>query len=667
MIRRLALLAASLTLALAATSGQASAAVNHPFLSAITNLGLEDACGAAYKGGLYVSDYYHNRIVTPGSPMTNVDPTGGPCKLAFDPSGNLYVNNWHHNVKRYGSGEIPAGSGSAIDSSQPTGLAVDPGSGDLYVAHRTYVAKYTAPVSAGNAPAAIIGEGSLNAAYGIGVSNYPATDGYLYVPDAADHTVKVFDPATSLETPVAEMDGSATPQEGFVHLVDSEVAVDQSSGHVYILDVIGHGLSEHPAAALDEFNAAGEFRGQVTGFTSGEPSGIAIDEETGNLYVTSGNSEGSAVFVYGPTAPAHRLVVTKLGTGDGSLTSSPKGIHCGSACAAEYDEGKQVTLFATPDGHSNFSGWVVVGSQPCPGTGSCTVLMNADVQVTATFTEPTQQTLTVTETGTGEGSVTSSPAGISCPGTCAEGFAEGRLVTLTATPAPHSKLAGWTGCDSNPSPSECKATMSSAKAVSAQFDSLAPKTLSVSVSGAGTVTSTPQGIHCPGECAAPFDEGALVTLTAIPAPDLDFLGWSGGGCSGTARTCQVAMSSAQAVSASFPAAGPGPSDALAQGAALTRLSPRLRLGAVTVKGASVRLRLRVPGPGSLSVEGRGLQRRELKVAEAGALVLGLHLRRSARRALHRGWTLRTRAKAAFRPLAGKTLRATRRLRFRARR
>ena len=101
-----------------------------------------------------------------------------------------------------------------------------------------------------------------------------------------------------------------------------------------MLDAIGHGKSEHPEAVLDEFNAAGDYRGQITGFTDAEPSGIAFQEGTHNVYVTSGNSEGSAVFVYGPTAPAHTLKVTKTGSGGGTVTSSPAGIDCGKRPAA---------------------------------------------------------------------------------------------------------------------------------------------------------------------------------------------------------------------------------------------------------------------------------------------------------------------------------------------
>ncbi len=54
-------------------------------------------------------------------------------------------------------------------------------------------------------------------------------------------------------------------------------------------------------------------------------------------------------------------------------------------------------------------------------------------------------TLAVTKAGTGSGTVTSSPAGISCGSTCSADFASGTSVTLTARRASGSTFAGWGG------------------------------------------------------------------------------------------------------------------------------------------------------------------------------------------------------------------------------
>ena len=78
----------------------------------------------------------------------------------------------------------------------------------------------------------------------------------------------------------------------------------------------------------------------------------------------------------------YTLTVEKSGTGSGTITSSPAGINCGSDCNESYDQGTSVTLTATPAPGSTFGGWSQGG---CSGTGTCVVIMNADIAVTAAF------------------------------------------------------------------------------------------------------------------------------------------------------------------------------------------------------------------------------------------------------------------------------------------
>ena len=57
-------------------------------------------------------------------------------------------------------------------------------------------------------------------------------------------------------------------------------------------------------------------------------------------------------------------------------------------------------------------------------------------------------------------------------------------------------------------------------------------TLTVAVTGSGTVTSTPAGIDCGPTCSASFSTGTSVTLTATPAVGSTFAGWSPVECGG---------------------------------------------------------------------------------------------------------------------------------------
>jgi len=76
------------------------------------------------------------------------------------------------------------------------------------------------------------------------------------------------------------------------------------------------------------------------------------------------------------------LVVSKTGAGSGNVTSQPAGIACGATCSAGYPSGTQVTLTATPDAGSTFTGWTDGG---CSGTGACIIALTAATAVGAAF------------------------------------------------------------------------------------------------------------------------------------------------------------------------------------------------------------------------------------------------------------------------------------------
>lgn len=76
-------------------------------------------------------------------------------------------------------------------------------------------------------------------------------------------------------------------------------------------------------------------------------------------------------------------------------------------------------------------------------------------------------------------------------------------------------------------------------------------TLTVSVSGTGTVASQPAGISCSSaSCSSAFSANTLVALTATPASGQSFVGWTGA-CTGAASSCTVTLDQARAVGATF--------------------------------------------------------------------------------------------------------------------
>lgn len=77
----------------------------------------------------------------------------------------------------------------------------------------------------------------------------------------------------------------------------------------------------------------------------------------------------------------YTLSVTLAGSSTGSVTSKPGGINCGSTCTASYASGTKVQLTATPETGAFFNGW----SGACTGETACSLLMNKNATVTATF------------------------------------------------------------------------------------------------------------------------------------------------------------------------------------------------------------------------------------------------------------------------------------------
>jgi len=106
--------------------------------------------------------------------------------------------------------------------------------------------------------------------------------------------------------------------------------------------------------------------------------------------------------------------------------------------------------------------------------------------------------LTVAVSGSGSGVVTSTPVGISCPGTCSASFSSGTSVTLTEAAAAGSEFTGWSGACTGTG--ACSVAMTSAQSVTATFQAIAQTSTTLTVS------------------SAQADVGSSVTFTANVAP-----------------------------------------------------------------------------------------------------------------------------------------------------
>jgi hypothetical protein len=75
-------------------------------------------------------------------------------------------------------------------------------------------------------------------------------------------------------------------------------------------------------------------------------------------------------------------------------------------------------------------------------------------------------------------------------------------------------------------------------------------TLTVTLAGTGTVTSSPAGINCPGTCTSAFALDQTVVLTGTPTAPATSVTW-GAACVPNGNTCSVDLNTNQTITATF--------------------------------------------------------------------------------------------------------------------
>ncbi|WP_461489127.1 InlB B-repeat-containing protein, partial [Pontibacter sp. HJ8] len=162
--------------------------------------------------------------------------------------------------------------------------------------------------------------------------------------------------------------------------------------------------------------------------------------------------------------------------------------------------------------------------------------MAFDLELVGTLASPPPAQYTLTVTTAGSGTVSKSPNQTS--------YASGSTVSLTATPASGYQFAGWSG-DASGNTNPLTVTMTGNKAITANFTAVpAQYSLAVSTNEGGTVTKDPD--------QASYTAGTTVKLTATPASEYQFSGWSGD-ASGNINPLIVTMEGNKAITATFTA------------------------------------------------------------------------------------------------------------------
>jgi hypothetical protein len=253
----------------------------------------------------------------------------------------------------------------------------------------------------------------------------------------------------------------------------------------------------------------------------------------------------TATFPDGQTAVASRGIQV---TARPQLTVQPPangtvsggGISCPGTCTAAYNAGEPVTLNATPDSGFVFTGW----GGACGGKGACSLTMDGNKNVTASF--GARHTLTVQVSGGG----TVSGGGINCPGTCSVTVDPGTPITLQANASGGNGLKSWGG-DCGGRNATCTVTMNGDHSVSATFAPLPKLTVDV---GPGGVVNATGGHTCSTTCTYTYNFNQQVNLTAVPDGGgvTTFSTWEDD-CSGFGgqRTCTLTMTTDHSAHATF--------------------------------------------------------------------------------------------------------------------
>ncbi len=161
-------------------------------------------------------------------------------------------------------------------------------------------------------------------------------------------------------------------------------------------------------------------------------------------------------------------VGSRVGTGPGGISGCTTS---NGTCSADLEYGEQITLTERPSAHQTFKEW----SGACTGsTRECMVTMTEAKNVTAIF-QPNHVHLETHKQGSGTGTITSKSGGIDCGPTCTATIDEDTTVTLTATPSPGSRFAGWTGETSCSSSNTCETTLSADTSITATFTLIPPE------------------------------------------------------------------------------------------------------------------------------------------------------------------------------------------------
>lgn len=293
-----------------------------------------DSSSGPNKGDIYVANT--TEVLIYGSSGNKLPGTltakGGPCGVAVDPSGDVYVGFYgEEEVKKYAPTTTPVKEEDYTSSLWEVGkvcnLATD-SAGDAYVSGYN-------------------GQG--------GVTKYEASQ-FSATVKKADGTV---------------VDSNKAPT----------LAIDTVSGDVYIDEVSDIAVYTSSGALVEGFGSLVE------------SYGVAVNPASGTVYAASENGEEEKegeVVIFGSAIPAKETlgITTNTGTGTGTVECEVNKTGGFKACEPEYATGTELTLKAKPELGSELVEWNGTGSvSGCASSSSdeCSFTITEPSTATAIF------------------------------------------------------------------------------------------------------------------------------------------------------------------------------------------------------------------------------------------------------------------------------------------
>lgn len=233
-------------------------------------------------------------------------------------------------------------------------------------------------------------------------------------------------------------------------------------------------------------------------------------------YISTTSGSVNHTFTIEPTSVTKHTLSVFADPAAGGTTSPSLGTH-------DYAAGSTVNVTATPATGYAFDYW----SGACTGSGTCSIEMTEDENVTAHFVKVCYP-LTLSHVGSGSDP---SATPTNSPGCSSGNYHSGESITLSgAVPAAEWKINGWTGTTNNSSTANTNTVSmpASAHAASVIYGEISPTCYPLSLShtgNGGDPTASPTSSD--GCSAGQYIASQSITLTAHPDPGYQVASWTG--------------------------------------------------------------------------------------------------------------------------------------------